>query len=172
MAVGALIESRVVAYRRIHVGEPDCPYQLRWNHASFWFGIRVSDSAFVVEGNHRRPFESAVPYFASLKKPSDAMITRIPLESLSKDLGVSVFVSDPAHGPLVTSALRAPECRALLLRIDVAAVRSMFVSPVQIRAIADFETPQKCAEQIMVCRELMLSLWRASAPLGVPASIE
>jgi hypothetical protein len=160
VAVGALIGARATSSRRTVVGEPVCPYELRWNADPFWFGVRISESAYVVQGNHKKRFEPNVAFYASLKGPNPAMLTRLPLESLSKELGVAVFVAEPKYGSPTADALRSAQCSGILRRLLFAPVRSLFLSPVQIYGISDFVTPQQCAEQATLLRSLLLALWQ------------
>jgi hypothetical protein len=162
VAVATLIGARVASRRQIVLGEPNCPYELRWNTEPFWFGVQISDSAYVVRGNHKRRFESALALYVSLKTPNQAMGTRLPLEPLSRELGVSVFVAEARQGPFAAAALRSGECRAILSRVRFNSIRSLFLSPVQIHGISDLVTPEECSEQVTVLRELLLGLWRWS----------
>lgn len=161
-AVATLIGARVASRRQIVLGEPDCPYEVRWNAEPFWFGVQISDSAYVVRGNHKRRFESDLAFSASLKTPNQTMLTRLLLEPLSSELGISVFVAEARQGPLTGAALRSTDCRAILSRIRFAPIRSLFVSPVQIYGVSDLVTPEECSEQVTLFRGLLLALWRWS----------
>jgi hypothetical protein len=161
-AVAALIGVPVRTQRRNALGEPDCPYKLRWNVDPFWFGVGVSDRAYVVQGNHQRPYSSAIALYASLKTPDGTMLTRLPLERLSKELGVSVFVNDAKYGASTAAAFRSDECNRIVRSLLFVPIRSLFVSPVQIYAISDFVTPEQCAQQVTLLRGLLLAVWRWS----------
>ncbi len=162
IAVGALIGARVASQRRNALGEPACPYKLRWNVDPFWFGVGISDRAYVVQGNHHRRFESELAFFASLKTPDRTMSTCLPLERLSRELGVSVFVRAPEYGPKTAAAFRSAECNRIVRRLRFDPIRSLFVSPSQMHAISDFVTPEQCAAQVTLLRELLLAVWRWS----------
>ena len=160
VAIAKLIGARVASRRQTVLGEPHCPYSLRWNTEPFWFGVHISDSAYVVRGNHKRPFESDSAFYASFKSPYRPMITCLPLEPLSTELGVSVFVAEARHGPPAAAALRSTECSAILSRIRFAPVRFLCLSPVQIYGVSDLVTIEECSEQVTLFRELLLALCR------------
>jgi hypothetical protein len=159
-AVATLIGARVASRRQTVMGEPHCPYELRWNTEPFWFGVQISDSAYVVRGNHKRRFESDLAFYASLKSPYQPMLTRLPLEPLSSELGVPVFVAEARHGPPAAAALRSAGCSAILSRVRFDPIRSLFLSPVQIYGVSDLVTPEECSEQVALLRALLVALWR------------
>lgn len=164
--LGALLGARVVSRRQVSLEEPDCPYEVRWNVEPFWFGVRVSDASFVVQGNHKGRFESAIAFWASLKTSDQAMRTCVPLEPLSSEMGVSVFVAESRQGKAVAAALRSAECKSILSRIHFGSIRSLFLSPVQLYCVSSLQIPADWARQVTLLRELLLALWRWSTPLS------
>lgn len=158
-AIASSIGSKARSHRKQTLGEPECPYEVRWNTDEFWFGVQVSDSAFVVRGNHKTRFSVDIGFYASLKQPDSSMCTKVRLESLSKDLGTSVFVADVRFGPAASQALRAAPVRSILSSINFDAVLKLFLSPVQIYAIANYATPQVCVEQAGLLRRLLTALF-------------
>jgi hypothetical protein len=158
-AVASAIGGKALPYRKVTIGEPECPFEVRWNSSDFWFGIQISDSAFVVRGNHKRRFSVDIGFYASLSKPDPTMLAVIHLKALSMDLGVDVFVSEERFGPIVCSALRLEQIRALVAEIRFESVTRLFLSPVQIYGIAKCSAPENCVTQASLMRQLMLALF-------------
>src|SRR5712692_732682 len=92
-AVAARLGLKFVSRRAVVLGEPDCPYEIRWNAPDFWFGINISDTSFIVRGNHKQRFATEARFLASLNSAYPTMATTMRLESLSRQLGVSVFIA-------------------------------------------------------------------------------
>lgn len=162
VSIASLVGASMRPRRRIVLGEPDCPYELRWNTEHLWFGAQISDVAFVVRGNHRRRFQSAIDFYASFKASNQVMGTTIALHPLSDEIGVKVFVADAKAGASATAALRSDTCSAIVARVDFASIHSMFLSPVQLYAILDLDSREQCAEQIRVLRSLLLAVSQQS----------
>jgi hypothetical protein len=157
--IASELDAKIVACRGLRVGEPQCPFGLRWNSVDFWFGLRFSDSAYVVEGNHKRRLGVDIKFFASLKTPDRAMSTKVQWEPLSSELGVAVFVSEPKYGPAAAAGLRSPECARMIRELQFEPIRSLFLSPVQIYAVSDLVPPTHCAQQARLMRSLLFSLF-------------
>jgi hypothetical protein len=171
-AVAEILGTRAASRQGTLLGEPDCPYELRWNADPFWFGVRVSDDSYVATGNYKGAFdESAVPMQAMLKVPDDTWGIRLRLDAISQEIGVSVFVSEPKGGPRAAAALRSAECNAILRQIRFEPIRWFHLSPVQLYVVSDFVTPRQCAEQVTLLRGLILALrrWSTDARPGAAA---
>lgn len=147
------------------VGQPDCPYGIRWNAPKFWFGIEISDTSFIVRGNHKPPFVTEAKFYASLNTPYPTMATRLRLESLSRQLGVDVFISTNEHGPVTAAALTSDRIRVRIKELDFKSIRLLFVSPMQVFAISNFSNADHCARQATTLRELLFAFvdWRVEA---------
>jgi hypothetical protein len=154
-AVAEILGGRVKRRSGIRLGEPDAPYEIRNNFGDFWFGAAFSDQAYLVTANHKKPFQRPAPFVVSLVRPDRVIAASIPLENLSKELRVSVSVSDVSTAHEARTALLASDIRRVLKRIDWAMTVSMLVSDVQLRALASFSTPATCAQQISAMRELI-----------------
>jgi hypothetical protein len=162
-AVANELGLRVSARRRIVIGEPDCPYELRWNAPDFWFGIQVSDVSFVVRGNHHRRFAAAETFWVSLKSPSSIMGPNVRVEALSRRLGVDAFASSQVRGTIAIAALSSMEARASLEQLDFGALRHVFLNAVQLYAVSRFVEAPHCVRQSTALRTLLLAVnkWKA-----------
>ena len=156
--VASLLGVKAKSDRQIVIGEPECHYGIRINTASLWFGVRFSDRQFVVKGTHKRAGEVPVPFHASLNKPYPVMLTRVPLEVVSKDLGIQVFVADPLVGPATSTALRAAPVRTVLAQMDFVATSLAFISPAQLYTLNGFTGAEQVAAQILLQRDLLEAL--------------
>ncbi|WP_299344569.1 hypothetical protein [uncultured Pseudoxanthomonas sp.] len=155
LELATLLGARSSSQQRNVVGEPTCPYKVRLNTDAFWFGVGVSDASYVVAGNWRGTFGNEGCFGASLKTLRPGMSLR--LEGASRELGVPVYVANHAQAPKIAAALCSPTCRPIIQQIQWSALKTMFLSPVQIHAIGDFRTSEQCAIQVTVLRDLLLA---------------
>jgi len=154
-AVAEILGGRVKRRLGIRLGEPDAPYEMRSNFGEFWFGAAFSDQTYLVTANHKKPFQRPAPFVVSLVRPNRLVLASNPLENLSKELRVPVFVSDVGDAHEARAALLASDIRPILDRIEWAMTMSMLLSDVQLRAQASVSTPAICAEQIVAMGELI-----------------
>ncbi len=159
LELAMLLGARSTSQQRNVIGEPPCPYKVRFNTDAFWFGVGVSDASYVVTGNWRGTFENEGCFGASLRTNRQGMSLR--LEGASRDLGVPVYVANHAQAPKIAAALCSPTCRQLIQQVKWPTLKTLFLSPVQIHAIGDFRTPEQCAAQVTVLRELLLAFSRS-----------
>ncbi len=161
-AVAARLGLKFVSRRAVVLGEPDCPYEIRWNAPDFWFGINISDTSFIVRGNHKQRFATEARFLASLNSAYPTMATTMRLESLSRQLGVSVFIATTTHGPTTAAALTSDETRTRIDQLDFTALRLVFLNTVQVFAISNLLTADHCAQQATTLRELLFALFHWS----------
>lgn len=164
LELATLLGARSSSQQRNVVGEPPCPYKVRLNTDAFWFGVGVSDASYVVAGNWRGAFEDEGCFGASLKTTRHGMSLR--LAGASRELGVPVYVANHAQAPKIAAALCSPTCRPLMRQLQWSTLKTLFLSPVQIHAIGDFRTPEQCAVQVTLLRELLLAFSRSRCALN------
>ncbi len=163
-AVAEKLGTKAVSDRQVVLGEPQCHYAIRTNSEHFWFGARFSPDIYVVKGTHKRIASLVPPFYVSLKAPYRPMLTNVKLPSISRELGVAVFVSEIAHGPIASEMLSAPEIRGPLEQLDFRSIDSAFVSPLQLHVVGSFSDISHTAEQIKTQRVLLENLYMLAMP--------
>jgi hypothetical protein len=154
-AVATLLGGTVKRRPGIRLGESDSPFELRRNFGEFWFGVAFSDQNFLVSANHKKPFQRPTAFVVSLFRPDNMLGARIPLQNLSAELGIPVFIADVASAQAARSTLLAADVRPVLIRINREQTRSVVLSDVQLRALTDFTTAAACAEQSLAFKEII-----------------
>src|SRR5690242_2160164 len=78
-----LLNSKVLSYRRIVIGEPRCIYRVPFHNENFWFKVLMSETDFVFTGQHRRCGAFTVPFLAALKQPDRNVGAAVYLSTMS-----------------------------------------------------------------------------------------
>lgn len=157
--IARLIGSKTVSYRRITIGEPRCSYRVPFHAEDFWFKVLVSDTAFVFTGEHRRREAFTVPFCAAIKNPWRNMVATTLRSRVSDELGVAIYSPENITEAAVSAHLLTPACSRLLRQLDFAAIRLLFINSIQIRVIAEMVSPEHCAQQVRLLRELLLTIY-------------
>lgn len=153
-----LLNSNAVSYRRITIGQPQCPYRVPFHADDFWFKVLVSDSDFVFTGEHRRREAFTVPFCAALKHPWRTMVATTYLPRVSDELGVAVYSSERFTEAAISASLLAPAAAALVRRMDFPPISRLFINSIQIEVTSKLISPEQCAQQVRLFRELLLTV--------------
>ena len=155
-----------MAQRRGVIGEPLCLYAIRLHDEAFWFTVRVSDRACVIDARHRR--QSAIPVTLAVALGEPAYGSTEPAPELSAALGMAVF-APPERGWMdAARTLLHPAPHAALGEIDGAIVGRVALYNTQLDALIEIQSIERCAEQIGVLRRLLRAVFEA-APNSPPA---
>jgi hypothetical protein len=165
-ALAGLLGSRAVAQRRGVIGEPLCLYAVPLHDADFWFTVRVSDRACVMDARHRRQAAIPVTLAAALGEPSYGSTERA--EELSEVIGMDVFVPAEPGWRAAARTLLDPALLPVLSQIDESVVRRVALYNTHLDARLDLQFVERCAEQVAVLRRLLLAAFEA-APAAPPA---
>lgn len=165
-ALAALLGSRAVAQRRGVIGEPLCLYAIPLHDGEFWFTVRVSDRACVVDARHRR--QSAIPVTLAIALGEPAYGSTARAEELSRMIGMDVFAPPEPGWMDAARTLLDAAVRPVVAEIDRALVRRVALYNTQLDALIDLQDVERCAEQVAVLRRL-LSVASEAAPAAPPA---
>jgi len=157
--IARLLGSKAVSYRRVTLGEPRCSYRVPFHADDFWFKVLVSDTDFMFTGEHRRREAFTVPFCAALKHPWRNMVATTLLPDLSDELGVYVYVPKDVTEAAVSARLLFPTVQTLVSQLDFAPVRLLFINSIQIHATSELVSPEHCAGQVRLLRELLLRVY-------------
>jgi hypothetical protein len=157
--VARLLNSEAVSYRRIVVEEPQCLYRVPFHADDFWFKILFSDTEFVFTGEHRRCGAYVVPFCAAIKRSWPNLVATKHLCSLSSELGIDVYTTDAFTQETVASHLLTPVVRKLIRQLDFFPVSLFFLNSVQVHVVSELISPEHCAKQARLLRELLLTIY-------------
>ncbi|HST57791.1 MAG TPA: hypothetical protein VLK84_03815 [Longimicrobium sp.] len=164
-ALAELLGSRAVAQRRGVIGEPLCLYAIPLHDEAFWFTVRVSDRACVIDARHRRQAAIPVTLAVALGEPSYGSTE--PAPELSSAIGMEAFAPPEPGWMEAARTLLDPALRAVLAEIDGSVVRRVALYNTQLDALIDLQSVEQCAEQVGVLRRLLLAVFNA-APAAPP----
>jgi hypothetical protein len=165
-ALAGLLGARAVAQRRGVIGEPLCLYAIALHDEEFWFTVRVSDRACVIDARHRR--QSAIPVTLAVALGEPAYGSTQPAPELSKAIGMEVFAPPEPGWMDAARTLLDPALRPVLAEFDAAMVRRVALYNTQLDALIGMQSIERCAEQVAVLRRLLLAVFDA-APAAPPA---
>jgi hypothetical protein len=151
----------VLSHSRIIAGEPHCPFRIPCHQGDFWFKVLVSDSAYVLTGEHRRQRAYQAGFAIAFKQPWTNLGVTQHARALSAALGCDVFQSAlPNQGNSEDVLLTAP-VRDLIRQADFSEVRICFLNSTQIHVSAKLHDPAYCAQQVSLYRALLLTVFHA-----------
>lgn len=159
-ALAGLLRSKAVSQRRGVIGEPLCLYAVPLHDEEFWFTVRVSDRACVIDARHRRQSAIPVTFAAALGEPAYANTERVA--ELSRAVGVDVFTPTEPEWRDRAGLLLHPLLRPVLAEADWTIVRRAALHNVQLDALIDLQHPERAAEQVLVLRRLLLAAFQAA----------
>ncbi len=159
--LAGLLGSRAVSQRRGVLGEPLCLYAVPLHAEEFWFNVRVSERACVVEARHRRHFTLPATFSVALGQPYYGNTERSA--ELSGPAGAEVFVRAEPEWQVRAGLLLHPHLRPLLAELDWTVVRRVALYDIQLNALLDLNDLEAAAEQIRVLRRLLLSTFRVAS---------
>lgn len=164
-ALAERLGSRAVAQRRGVIGEPLCLYAIPLHDEDFWFTVRVSDRACVIDARHRRQAAITVTLAVALGEP--AYGSTEPAPELSSAIGMAVYAPPEPGWMDAARTLLDPALRPVLREIDGGLVRRAALYNTQLDALIEIQSIERCAEQVAVLRRLLLAVFRA-APAAPP----
>ena len=157
--IARLLDSEAVSYRRLTIGQPHCSYRVPFHIENFWFKVLVSDTDFILTGEHRRRGAFAVPFCAAVKHPWKNMVATTLLSRVSDELGVTVYAPERFTEAAVSSHLLTPAVAALIRRVDFPPIRLLFINSIQIMVISELISPEHSVQQVRLLRELLLTIY-------------
>jgi hypothetical protein len=166
--IARLLDSEAVSYRRITIGQPQCSYRVPFHANDFWFKVLVSDTDFVFTGEHRRREAFTVPFCAALKHPWRNMVATTHLPRVSDELGVAVYSPENFTEAAISVHLLTPAVAALIRRLDFVPIGLLFINSVQINVTSELISPEHCAQQVQLLRELLLTIYHETHDTNAP----
>jgi hypothetical protein len=160
LEIARLLQSKAVSHRRLAAGEPHCSYRVPLHVGDFWFKVLVSDAEFVFTGEHRRRESFRVPFCASLKHPWSNLVTNTHLPEVSAELGMAVYTQERVSEESVASGVLTSAVRKHIGQIAFAPIQVFFLNTIQVYVISKLISPEHCARQVLLLRELLLTVYR------------
>jgi hypothetical protein len=160
--IAHLLDSKSISYRRRTSGEPVCLYRIPFHTEDFWFKVLVSDTDYIFTGEHRRQNSFSVPFCAAIKNGWKNLRATEHLAALSSKLGFPIYTIERSSEIVVSKKLLEPKTLKLLSQIDLVPVRLFFINSVQIHFVSELISPERCAHQVQLLRELLLTIYKAS----------
>ena len=158
LGIAARLTSKVISYRGHTLGEPQFCYRVPFHADCFWCTVFVSDTAYKFTINPKRETSGSADFCASLKREWHSLKILKLLPEVSMELGAAVFTGECREGQHVAKRLLAPGVKTLLARIELAPVRLFFINDTQVHFISELITPEHCAQQVHLLRDLLLLL--------------
>jgi hypothetical protein len=162
VVLAGLLNSKAISYRRRILGEPVCLYRIPFHTEEFWFKVLISDTDYIFSGEHRKGDAFSAPFCAAIKHGWRNLQVTERLTTLSAKLGFSVYTIKGSSESIVFKKLLEPHTHKLLSQIDLYPIRLFFINSVQIHFISELISPEHCAHQIRLLRELLLTIYRTS----------
>jgi hypothetical protein len=75
------------------------------------------------------------------------------------ELGIGVYTQDRLTEEMVSSHLLTPAVRKLIRQLDFIPVSLFFLNSIQIHVVSELISPEHCATQARLLRELLLTIY-------------
>jgi hypothetical protein len=141
--------------------EPAYTFEIPLDDKRFKARVCLSEPSFSFDAKYRRGeralLEEAL-FCVSFNVPDAIMLTKDRVESVSKELGVSVYRQGFVEDEVVEKYLLSAPVRDCLGKIDFKPLSRLFLNPIQLEANSELSTPQACAAQVRVFLDLMNAL--------------
>lgn len=152
--VAALLKSKVLSNEQVIIGMPYCPFKVSFHTKEFRCLLFLSDVAYRCIATPRPNTPYAEDFRISFKEPDHVGGARVLAPGLSKAIGVSVF-SLPRSPDDALDVAFSKGILSLLRKIQFNRVQWFHFSPVHLEVVASLDSPEFCASQALVFRELV-----------------
>src|SRR5262249_36922213 len=99
-----------------------------------------------------------VPFCAALRHSWRNMGATTRLPRVSGELGVAVYSPKRFTEAAISVHLLTPAVSALIRRLHFAPIRLLFFNSIQITVPSELISPEHCAQQVRLLRELLLTI--------------
>ena len=159
--VAAILKLNLIHKEKLIIGDEFYPYQVALHTKEFHCTVGISDKKFGIRATHRRDtrgIPKGATFCVNFREPLAHMFCKQKVEDISRALEVDVFTQPWSDLTTASSVLLSESVLDCFARLDLAAAAEFFLSPVQLSVDFPFVSPQHCAEQAGILRDLITNV--------------